>query len=222
MAAMTSLSIETLGAVTDVHRGLTWSAGDLRDEISRRRAVLAAAGVAPGQRVIIAHGGTPEFFGDLFAIWSLGAAAVCLNPTLTRGELANVADFVQPAAVLVSSDTAAPPTDGLAWRVLEAGREPPPAAEPPAIAFPKNDDPALILFTSGTTGDPKGVVHTAASLSARLSLNRDHIEAEALAPPSTSPSRRFWPAAICTCSRHPGHRGRRSSATFSQSMRSPS
>ncbi|NBC14313.1 MAG: GNAT family N-acetyltransferase [Gammaproteobacteria bacterium] len=177
---MSLLLLNTLGAITDVRQGETWTPDRLRAEIARRRAAMAETGVEAGTRVVLAHGGTPAFFGDLFAAWSLGAAAVCLNPTLTRPELANIAAFVEPAAVLVSAGTVSPPTDGLPVPVLDAGTGPAVESLPAGDSLAP-DDPAVILFTSGTTGEPKGVVHTAGTLSARVRLNREHIEPEVLA-----------------------------------------
>jgi acyl-CoA synthetase (AMP-forming)/AMP-acid ligase II len=42
-----------------------------------------------------------QFFVDLFAVWSLGACAVCLNSSLTDDELHNVVTFAEPHAVLL-------------------------------------------------------------------------------------------------------------------------
>ena len=173
-------ALADLGQVADVRRGVVWSPDELRHQVACSRNSLQQAGVARHDRVVIAHGGTPEFFADLFAVWSLGACCVCVNASLTRGELATVVDFVEPAAVLVSQD-AAMPTEGLQVPVLDTREGTAQAADMPASLLLAAEDAALILFTSGTTGDPKGVVHTGASLAARLQHNRKHIAAAALA-----------------------------------------
>jgi acyl-coenzyme A synthetase/AMP-(fatty) acid ligase len=173
-------SLAKLGQVADVRRGLVWSPDELRQQIAGSRRSLQRAGVARYDKVVIAHGGTPEFFADLFAAWSLGACCVCVNASLTRGELVTVVDFVEPAAVLVTPDGAIP-TEGLQVPVIDTREGGLQAADMPDSLLLAADDPALILFTSGTTGNPKGVVHTGGSLAARLQHNREHISAASLA-----------------------------------------
>ncbi len=122
-------TLADLGQITDVRRGLVWSPDELRYQIACSRSRLEALGIARHDRIVIAHGGTPEFFADLFAAWSLGACCVCLNVSLTRGELATVVDFVVPRAVLVSRDTPVP-VEGLqlpvvdtrGWKQVQPGR----------------------------------------------------------------------------------------------------
>ena len=95
-------SLADLWQVADIRRGLVWSPDELRQQIACSRNSLQQAGVARYDKVVIAHGGTPEFFADLFAAWSLGACCVCVNASLTRGELATVVDFVEPLFLLVN------------------------------------------------------------------------------------------------------------------------
>ena len=169
------LDLSRLGSVTDLAGGEAWSAGELGAAAAVRRAEFEDAAIGPGRRVVIAHGGTPGFFADLFAVWSVGACAACVDPALTPGELSTIADFTDAAAVIVEPGAAA---SALApgSRVLGPARRAPADALSalPGVAA-EGDDPALILFTSGTTGTPKGVVLSFAALAARIALNHQHI-----------------------------------------------
>jgi len=156
------------GGIEDVGLGLSWDSATLVDEVSWRAAVLAQMGVGRGSVVAIGHGGTARFFADLFATWSVGAAAACLDSTLTSGELQNVVDFASSAVLLVDGGTA---VDNLSVPVVElaSARSRSSSTVTPTVNL--DDDPALLLFTSGTTGSPKGVVLTFGSLLARINAN---------------------------------------------------
>ena len=125
-------------------------------------------GIGLGSIVAIAHGGSARLFADLLAVRKVRAAAACLDSTLTEMELQAVMDFLRPAAVLI--DGAALP--GMASiPIVELTTALPKSARLLPAADLDLSAPALVLFTSGTTGTPKAVVLSFKALQTRIELN---------------------------------------------------
>lgn len=163
--------IAKAGRLTDLGLGVDWSPSELRRQITRRARALADAGLGPGQFCLIAHSGTPFYFADLLAVWQAGACAVPLNPAATGYEFENIAAYLAPSLILAGPGQKGKitvskiPVLDLDQDALEGESH---LEAPPA----KAENPALLLFTSGATARPKGVVHTFGSVRAKLSANR--------------------------------------------------
>ena len=160
-------------AVVGRHTRLTYR--DLDDQVRRAAAGLAAAGVGPGDRVAGSMANHPELVVTFLATMHLGAIWVGINRALTVPEKqylledAGVSAFVGDRVTAVEADGLRPRLPAL--RVVldaEPGDPTSPwaemlrAADPgaaPEIAIDPFG-PAAIAYTSGTTGRPKGVVHS--------------------------------------------------------------
>ncbi|HQV57348.1 MAG TPA: class I adenylate-forming enzyme family protein, partial [Ilumatobacteraceae bacterium] len=130
--------------------------------------------VKRGDRVCIVSANSPDYLLAMWALVSLGAIISSLNGWWTGAEMAYGIELTEPRLILgdarrltrIDADAVDPsvPVVDLADLVAEARHAGIPA-EPP-VADVQPDDPAVILFTSGTTGRPKG-----ATLSHRNILN---------------------------------------------------
>jgi fatty-acyl-CoA synthase len=166
-------------AVHDAHRVLTYA--QLADRTARYAGALRRLGVGRGDRVAYLGVNAVEVFETFFATWLLGAIAVPLNYRLSGAEIRYMLDD-SGASVLVHSGDAnalvsavAPLPDTLrhvlavdpADRPVEGPElEAEVAAGPVIDGEPQVslDDPAILLYTSGTTGRPKAAVLTHGNL----------------------------------------------------------
>ena len=139
---------------------------------------LARDGVRAGDRIAILCANEPEFMFALLAAFRLGAIAVPINVREQKPELAYVLNQCKARALVFDAELAgripspdALPQLALRYTVGEAAKDTAapgrpfsallgPVAEPPAPVAPGEDDTAVILYTSGTTGHPKGAMLT--------------------------------------------------------------
>ncbi|HXJ35785.1 MAG TPA: AMP-binding protein [Candidatus Eisenbacteria bacterium] len=149
-------------AVVDEASGAVLDGAALRARVAGRTAQLRAAGVVAGDRVAILMPNSVAMVEALLATACAGAAAVPVNLRWTATEVTHLFRDATPR-VLVSTTDALRAIAGLDEHpsLVDVAAPPPTATLPPP---PARRDPALILYTSGTTGKPKGAVMTHANL----------------------------------------------------------
>jgi acyl-CoA synthetase (AMP-forming)/AMP-acid ligase II len=138
--------------------------GTLRRQTARYAAGLAQAGVRPGDKVCLIYPTCADFFYTFFGCLWLGAVPVPLYPTLGVEPTANIfrnSDAVAVATVGwfrpgVDESVALAPNVRMILEPNELDSDAPVPAEHPA----QPDDLAFLQYTSGSTGQPRGVMLT--------------------------------------------------------------
>ncbi|MXU65849.1 class I adenylate-forming enzyme family protein [Oceanomicrobium pacificus] len=151
---------------------LSLSHGALRRAVLETAAGLQAAGLARGDRIVLRLGNVPAFPILFYASLALGAVPVPLSAQLTASELAPMLDLIAPAMIAHGGDLPLP--DHKALRVdadrLDHLRT---CGTLAGFADTGADDPAYILFTSGTGGRPRAVLHAHRAAFARRMMWHD-------------------------------------------------
>jgi long-chain acyl-CoA synthetase len=130
---------------------------------------LAQRGVTAGQRVALMSSNRPEFLAALRAIWRLGATAVLLSPAWKHDEVGHALALTNPAHAVGDHPVLAELMPMLHLDEPIAPKEWPMGPPPP-------EADAVLVFSSGTTGLPKAVRHTHASLAAAVRHWRDALQ----------------------------------------------
>jgi acyl-CoA synthetase (AMP-forming)/AMP-acid ligase II len=189
---------------------LTYAQLDARSDAIA--AGLAARGIMRGTRTVVMLRPTPAFFLVMFALFKSGAVPVLVDPGIDKRALRTCLDEARPQA-FIGIPLAHAARAALGWartarlRITTAARpwladatlrqiERDGAAAPPQTVHTDPDDVAAILFTSGSTGVPKGVVYRHRHLLAQVAMLRDafSISAGGIDMPTFPPFALFDPA----------------------------
>ena len=149
----------------------------LNSRTNRLAHALRRQGVVRGSRVAILSENRLEYIEAMFAAAKLGAILCALNWRLAKNELAHCISLVDPTIVLVSRRFQNALEDAN-WQGAVVGIDDnyegliaqSSDAEPPVVVQP--EDGLLILYTSGTTGLPKGALISHRAELARMNLSR--------------------------------------------------
>jgi acyl-coenzyme A synthetase/AMP-(fatty) acid ligase len=137
-----------------------WSFGEVADQTARLAGTMRRHGVGRGDVVLTLIGNRPEWVFAMVGCFRIGAVALACNEQLRAGDLRHRIDAAGPKLIVADEhDLAELAAAGPNCPVLSVPDRALFASEPAEAVELSPSDPCRITFTSGTTGEPKGVVH---------------------------------------------------------------
>ncbi|HEX6044480.1 MAG TPA: benzoate-CoA ligase family protein, partial [Pyrinomonadaceae bacterium] len=153
------------------YQGRTLAYGELRAMTLRMADAIASFGIAQGDRIALLLNDSPEFIEAFVATCSLGAVAVPVNMALRLEEQCSILHNCGARLALVEDDICNTllthaPEKLRSTKISSIKSVLDHAGDGQTVRFPtaNKNDPAFILYTSGSTGEPKGAVHTQADV----------------------------------------------------------
>ncbi len=148
-----------------------WHFGELIAMSAGVSGALAARGVERGDVVMTLAGNRIEWVLTMLAAWRMGAVALPMSTQLRPGDLEHRVAVANPKVCVGQEELLGSMPGGVECMtmadmeaILDEDR---PQETPASIADLAPGDPALIVFTSGTTGEPRAALHTASYLPAQ-------------------------------------------------------
>jgi len=144
--------------IHDPDRGW-WLRGELDTESARRAGRLAALGLEPGDRVLLSAESSAELVASYLACLRMGLVVMPTNTAYGARELAHVIADARPRAAIIDDPEREATVREISpsMQVLSPPLEAPEGPTPP-LDETERGSPALVCYTSGTTGQPKGAV----------------------------------------------------------------
>jgi 2-aminobenzoate-CoA ligase len=154
------------GAAPAIHfAGSVTTYQQLADEVMRMAGALHKRGVKPGDCVIIRLLNRPHFIAAFLALLRIGAVAVPTPPLLRHREISAIVESADPVLLISETDLweEVKQLDRVSVTCLNVANLSDSPMFPECVPVAQ-DSPAILLYTSGSTGVPKGCMHSHADL----------------------------------------------------------
>jgi len=150
-----------------------WSYASLQQRVCQVAATLVGLSMCNGDRVLLRLGNSVDFVTSFFGAVAAGLVPVPCSAMLTASEVAFLADDAAVSLVIGTDDLPMPETTGI--QSISAGELRARCDRHPPMAYADTDaeDPAFLIYTSGTSGQPKGVLHAHRSVWGRRPMYHD-------------------------------------------------